>query len=87
MTMEPEDSRRFLIVRNDEELMAIPMEVDGEEVTCYLVDDEAEDAAFPNATRAALAAIGSCSDLDWETWAEELDRIRHQSTPTPPIEP
>ena len=34
----------------------------------------------------ALAVIGAWSDLDWEETAAELDRIRHESTPTPPIE-
>lgn len=35
---------------------------------------------------AAFAAIGSWSDLDWEETVAALDRIRHESGPTPPIE-
>ncbi len=32
-----------------------------------------------------LALAGSWSDLDWDDMIRELDRIRHESTPTPPI--
>jgi hypothetical protein len=32
-----------------------------------------------------LALAGSWSDLDWDTMEEELDRIRHESKPTPPF--
>ena len=86
--MRPEDSARFLIVRKDEELIAIPMELDGEEVTCYFVDD-AEDAGAPSdaSLERALSLAGAWSDLDWNEMARELDRIRHESKPTPPIEP
>ena len=44
-------------------------------------------AAIANeATKRALAAIGSWSDLDWEEMEAALDRIRHESRPTPPID-
>jgi hypothetical protein len=33
-----------------------------------------------------LAVIGAWSDLDWEEFSSELDRIRHASRPTPPID-
>jgi hypothetical protein len=33
-----------------------------------------------------LAAIGSASDLDFDEMLDELDRIRHASKPTPPID-
>lgn len=36
--------------------------------------------------QAALAVIGAWSDLDWEEFSAELDRIRHASRPTPPID-
>ena len=32
-----------------------------------------------------LSLFGAWSDLDWETALEELDRIRHESKPTPPL--
>ncbi len=34
----------------------------------------------------ALDAIGAWSDIDWDELADELDRIRHESRPTPPID-
>ena len=36
--------------------------------------------------RVALSAFGAWSDMDWEETLEALDRIRHESTPTPPID-
>ena len=36
--------------------------------------------------RVALSAFGAWSDMDWEETREALDRIRHESTPTPPID-
>ena len=35
----------------------------------------------------ALNLAGAWSDLDWKEMAEKLDRIRHASRPTPPVEP
>jgi hypothetical protein len=32
-----------------------------------------------------LALAGAWADLDWEEAEAELDRIRHESQPTPPI--
>jgi hypothetical protein len=34
----------------------------------------------------ALALAGAWRDLDWDEAMKELDRIRHESTPTPPID-
>jgi hypothetical protein len=34
----------------------------------------------------ALGLVGAWSDLDWDEMIEALDRIRHESKPTPPIE-
>jgi len=33
----------------------------------------------------ALSLIGAWSDLDWDETIAALDRIRHESKPTPPI--
>ena len=33
-----------------------------------------------------LALAGSWSDLDWDDMIRELDRIRHESKPTPPLD-
>jgi hypothetical protein len=76
-----------LIVRNDQPLIGIILEENGQEVTCYFADEAAADAATtPADIQAALAAIGSASDLDFDEMLDELDRIRHESKPTPPID-
>jgi hypothetical protein len=41
---------------------------------------------LPDRIRAALAAIGSSRDLQDDDEFTALDRIRHESVPTPPIE-
>jgi hypothetical protein len=49
--------------------------------------EEAADAALPESTtQKALNVIGAWSDLNWDEMIESLDRIRHESKPTPPSE-
>jgi transposase InsO family protein len=68
-------------------LIGLVLEEDGRRVVRYFADEAAADAAVADdALTRALAAIGSWSDLGWEETAEALDRIRHESEPTPPIE-
>lgn len=45
-----------------------------------------EHSRLPKRIRTALAAIGSARDLQGDDEFAALDRIRHESTPTPPIE-
>lgn len=76
-----------LSVRSDQPLIGIIVEEEGQEVVRYFAEEEAADAAIPqDATQAALSVIGAWSDLDWEEMREALDRIRHETPPTPPIE-
>jgi hypothetical protein len=76
-----------LEVRADQPLIGIPLPTDGEEVTHYFTDDDAADAAVSDsAIEDALSVIGAWSDIPWEEMAEALDRIRHESKPTPPID-
>ena len=75
-----------LLARDDQPLIGIIVNEEGHEVTRYFADEEAADAAAANATGEALNAIGAWSDLDWEAMEEALDRIRHESLPTPPID-
>lgn len=61
--------------------------VDGHfEVQYYTSLEEAQAATTEDDVQAALAAIGSWSDLDWDELVDDLDRIRHSSKPTPPID-
>jgi hypothetical protein len=79
----------YLVARRDQPLIAIPGEEDGEEVTYYFVDEEAADAFVEERRGGAepdLSWIGAWAHLDWDEFVEEIDRIRHQSKPTPPID-
>jgi hypothetical protein len=76
-----------LLVQDNQPLIGIPVEENGHEGVRYFTDEQAADAAVPHSTtQAALSVIGAWSDMDWEEMAEALDRIRHESQPTPPIE-
>jgi hypothetical protein len=43
--------------------------------------------SLPESVQQALNLAGAWSDLDWDETVEVLDRIRHESVPTPPIDP
>ena len=82
--MTPE---RSLTMRSTEPLVAVFVEEDGEEAVRYFAGDvPAEPAQTDDAIADALSLAGAWSDLDWQEIVEELDRIRHASPPTPPIE-
>ena len=48
----------------------------------YCTEDMAGRTLTDRAVNAALAAIGSCSALDWTQWSNELDRLRYESVPS-----
>jgi len=75
----------FSVPRN-QPLIGIPVVENGQEMVRYFTDEKAADAASKAATQAALSVIGAWSDLSFDEMQEALDRIRHESTPTPPIE-
>jgi hypothetical protein len=75
-----------LLVQDNQPLIGIPFEENGQEVVRYFTDEQAADAAVSHSTtQAALGVTGAWSDMDWEEMVEALDRIRHESKPTPPI--
>jgi hypothetical protein len=79
--------QRGIVVPAHYRLVSVPDEVDGQVADRYFFTDEEADAAFePDSTEDALALAGAWSHLDWEETVEALDRIRHESKPTPPIE-
>lgn len=80
--------RAAATIGEGEALVAVPLDEDGRETTLYFVDEVAADAALgDDGVREALGAIGGWSHLDWEQAVDALDRMRHASWPTPPIEP
>lgn len=77
-----------MTVREDQPLIGVLVRENGEEVVRYFTDDdEAEQASTPSGVQQALALAGAWKDLgDWDEVEAELDRIRHESKPTPPID-
>jgi hypothetical protein len=67
-------------------LIGIPFAENGHEVIRYFTDEAAADAAVrEQAMHRALSLAGSWGDLDWDEMEAALDRLRHESPPTPPI--
>ena len=76
-----------LLVQGNQPLIGIPFEEKGQEVVRYFArEDEADQAVADQAVQDALSLAGAWSHLDWDAMVDALDRIRHESTPTPPIE-
>jgi hypothetical protein len=73
-----------LLVGRKQMLFAVPVDEDGHETVRFFTEN-VESLAADDGVRQALSVIGAWSDLDWEQAFEELDRIRHESRPTPPI--
>jgi hypothetical protein len=77
---------RSITAHSHQPLMGVFFEEHSDEVR-YFVDDQDTPTTQPSAdAQAALSAIGAWSDLDWADLADDLDRIRHTSPPTPPID-
>lgn len=75
------------MVRDDQGLMGIVVAENGHEVTRFFTEaDEAGEPGMDAGTQAALRAIGAWADLDWDEAVEELERIRHESPPSPPLD-
>ncbi len=68
-------------------LIGIPFEENGQEVIRYFSEEDiADQAVSDDATQKALNLAGAWRDLDADKMLQALDRIRHDSPPTPPIE-
>src|SRR5437660_467683 len=68
-------------------LIAVPLGVNGHEIVRYYTSEEAAEAdRARRGARDVRHLAGAWKDLDWDEVADELDRIRHESKPTPPID-
>lgn len=77
----------ILVVERDQPVVATPLIEDGREVVRYAVETETTTPSpLPDSVQNALSLAGAWDDLDWNETVEALDRIRHESRPTPPIE-
>jgi hypothetical protein len=67
-------------------LIGVMTEEQGIEVVRYFTKEaDADRALVGDITQAALALAGAWNDLAWDELAQALDRIRHESPPTPPL--
>jgi hypothetical protein len=67
-------------------LIGVMTEEQGNEVVRYFTKEaDADQALVEDTTQAALALAGMWSDLAWDELEQALDRIRHESPPTPPF--
>ena len=72
------------IVQRNQPLIGIISHEGGQEVVHYFAEEA--DAAISSSTiQEILNLAGSWSDLNWDVVEEELYRIRHESSPTPPL--
>ncbi len=83
---------RGLRARADQPLIAIPATEGSEEVVYYFTSEEDADQAFArdeDTICEALSLAGAWEHLDDEDgpdMLDELDRMRHASKPSPPLE-
>lgn len=90
MTAERQSGEHpLIIVHRGKPLIGLPgsSERDEDMVTYFVEEDEADETVTDAAVDAVLALAGAWSDVPWEKLEAGLDRIRHESEPTPPIEP
>ena len=74
-------------VTDGQPLIAVPLEENGQQIVRYFTDEAAADTALAARRRRDVRHLaGIWQDLDWETAAVGLDRIRHESAPTPSID-
>ncbi len=87
MTEKRAGRSAVLIVYPDQPLIGIPgREGDREVIRYFATEEEYEEQATSAGIQKALSLAGAWSDLDWDEMERALDRIRHESVPTPPIE-
>jgi hypothetical protein len=76
MAQRRSESTQYLIVDEHQRLVAVPLDLDGREVTCYFVEGEAADPApIPEAVREALVAAGAWDELTRDRALEQLDPV------------
>jgi len=82
---DPMQQLRTLSVPADRPLVGIIVRENGDEVVRLFAESEDAEPADDGAIEDALSLAGAWSDLVWEDVAAALDRIRHESRPSPPL--
>lgn len=78
------NDRIIITVPSNHPLIGIPSEENGQEVIRYFSDD-----ALPHSLetiKEILSLVDAWRAISWDDMAEQLDHIRHESTPTPPVD-
>jgi hypothetical protein len=86
--MTHQQVQEFTSVQADpgQPLIGVMTEEQGIEVVRYFTtEQDADRVLVEDTTQAALALAGAWSDLAWDELEQALDRIRHESPPTPPL--
>ena len=87
MAEQRHQQEQNLLVQTNHPLIGIPFEENGQEAVRYFTkEEEADGAVSVKEIQDAISLAGVWSGLDWDEMVEALDRIRHESKPTPPIE-
>ena len=61
------------------------LDADLHQVRYFTTEEEADAALAADAVTDALSLAGAWRDLKWEAVVDDLDRLRHESKPTPPV--
>lgn len=76
-----------IIVYGDRPLIGVLTPEQEPDAVTYFTDEDAADQTVTDAAVAdALSLAGAWSDVSWDEIEAGLDRIRHESEPTPPLE-
>ena len=76
-----------LLAQSDQPLIGVVVTTGDQEMIEYFTDDAAVEANTPPASvQNALRLLGAWKDIDADDALDQLDRIRHESKPTPPID-
>ena len=81
-----EQHPQSVIGQAESPLIGVPVEQQGHEHVVYFVaEDDADQALQQRADRPAIKLAGVWRDLDAEDMLRELDRLRREAKPTPPV--
>lgn len=80
------DQPTSMIVGPDQPLIGVIIREDGKDMVRYVADEDQLEKSGQSSVERALALAGAWSDLDADEMLDALDRIRHESKPTPPID-
>ena len=73
-----------LVVSGERPLIGV---MENDETVRYFTDEnEAEASESTPSVKRALSLLGVWADLDWTEAEAALDRIRHSSPPSPPLD-